>query len=446
MSDRYSQLVNLPVAGDLAKRIGLPKPVPLDRYEPGDPLIKGRVLLGGAGRVAAAIARVLAEADVDSATALDDPVRDVVAEAGLDAAVFNPQAPADQRFKALVFDATVIENTKDLVELQRFFYPTVGRVRPSGRVVVFGTPPADAGAAATAQRALEGFTRSLGKEIGKGSAVQLVYVAPGAEDQIASTLRFLLSPRSAYVSGQVIHVTKSERHPAGVDWERPLAGRTALVTGASRGIGASIAETLERDGATVVRLDMPGTGVDIELDITADDAPAVIAERCADGLDILVHNAGITKDRTLAKMPEDRWQQVLDVNLIAQERINEVAVDLLREDGRIVCVSSMSGIAGNAGQTNYATSKAGVIGMVQALAPTLPRGITINAVAPGFIETQMTAAMPIPVREAGRRMNSMRQGGQPVDVAETIAWFASPASAGVTGNVVRVCGQSLLGA
>jgi 3-oxoacyl-[acyl-carrier protein] reductase len=448
MSDRYSQVVNLPVAGGLAKRIGLPTPVQLDRYRPGEPLIKGRVLLAGAGRVAGAAARVLAEADVDSATALDDPVRTVVAGAGLDAAVFNPLAPAEQRFKALVFDATGIASAKALVELQRFFYPTVSRVRASGRVVVLGTPPADCGevAEATAQRALEGFTRSLAKEIGKGSTVQLVYVEPGAEDQIDSTLRFLLSPRSAYVSAQVIHVTKTDRHPAGVDWERPLAGRTALVTGASRGIGASIAETLERDGATVIRLDMPGTGADIELDITADDAPAVIAERCAEGLDVLVHNAGITKDRTLAKMPEERWQQVLDVNLIAQERIDEVAVGLLREDGRIVCVSSMSGIAGNAGQTNYATSKAGVIGMVQALAPALERGITINAVAPGFIETQMTAAMPIPVREAGRRMNSMRQGGLPVDVAETIAWFASPASAGLNGNVVRVCGQSLIGA
>ncbi len=446
MSDRYSQLVNLPVAGDLAKRIGLPKPVQLDRYRPGDPLIQGRVLLGGAGRVAKAAAEVLRDADADSATALDDPVRALAAEAGLDAAVFNPEAPADQRFKALVFDATGIERAADLVELQRFFYPTASRVRPSGRVVVFGAPPVGDIAADTAQRALEGFTRSLAKEIGKGSTVQLVYVAPGAEDQIASTLRFLLSPRSAYVSAQVVHVTPSDRHPA-IDWERPLAGRAALVTGASRGIGASIAETLERDGARVTRLDMPGTGADIELDITADDAPDVIAERCAEGLDILVHNAGITKDRTLAKMPEDRWQQVLDVNLVAQERINAVAIDLLREDGRIVCVSSMSGIAGNAGQTNYATSKAGVIGLVQATAPVVAeRNITINAVAPGFIETQMTAAMPIGVREAGRRMNSLRQGGLPVDVAETIAWFASPASAGVNGNVVRVCGQSLLGA
>ena len=119
----------------------------------------------------------------------------------------------------------------------------------------------------------------------------------------------------------------------------------------------------------------------------------------------------------------------------------------MRENGRIVCVSSISGIAGNAGQTNYSTSKAGVIGIVQSWAPALAkRGVTINAVAPGFIETQMTAAMPLATREAGRRMNSLAQGGLPVDVAETIAWFASPGSAGVTGNVVRVCGQSLLGA
>jgi 3-oxoacyl-[acyl-carrier protein] reductase len=99
------------------------------------------------------------------------------------------------------------------------------------------------------------------------------------------------------------------------------------------------------------------------------------------------------------------------------------------------------------GQTNYAMSKAGVIGMVQSMAKVVgPKSITINAVAPGFIETQMTAAIPFAIREAGRRMNSMSQGGLPVDVAETIAWYASPASAGLNGNIVRVCGQSLLGA
>jgi 3-oxoacyl-[acyl-carrier protein] reductase len=235
--------------------------------------------------------------------------------------------------------------------------------------------------------------------------------------------------------------------------------RRALVTGAARGIGAAIAATHARDGARVVGLDVPALGDElraaagedaIELDITDPGAPAAIAVRFGKGgLDVLVHNAGVTRDRTIAKMPEDRWQSLMDINLSAEERINDALIDggVLSDDGRIVCVSSLSGIAGNAGQTNYATSKAGVIGMVEALAPELARrGQTINAVAPGFIETKMTAEMPIALREAGRRMNSLRQGGLPVDVAETVAWLASPASAGVNGNVVRVCGQSLLGA
>ena len=148
-------------------------------------------------------------------------------------------------------------------------------------------------------------------------------------------------------------------------------------------------------------------------------------------------------------MPEERWQTLMEINLSSEERINDELLSrkLLRENGRIVCVSSMSGIAGNSGQTNYATSKAGVIGMVEAMAPELAkRKATINAVAPGFIETQMTAAMPLATREAGRRMSSLAQGGLPVDVAETIGWFAQGPSAGVNGNVVRVDGQNLLGA
>ena len=140
----------------------------------------------------------------------------------------------------------------------------------------------------------------------------------------------------------------------------------------------------------------------------------------------------------------------MEINLSSEERINDalLAAGRIRRNGRVICVSSIAGIAGNGGQTNYATSKAGVIGMVQALAPVLAaeHGVTINAVAPGFIETQMTAAIPFAIREAGRRMNSLLQGGLPVDVAETIAWFASPASGSLNGNVVRVCGQSLLGA
>jgi len=330
---------------------------------------------------------------------------------------------------------------------------------------VLGTPPAEAGSARahTAQRALEGFTRSLAKEIGgRGATAQLVLVANGGEEQLESTLRFLLSPRSAYVSGQVVRVGAGVAPIPEIDWERPLEGRNALVTGASRGIGAAIAETLAADGAEVVGLDIPQAAEDlrkvaektggaepIELDIIAEDAPERIAARLADGVDVVVHNAGVTKDRTIAKMPEERWATLMEINLSSEERINDALLDanLLADNGRIVCVSSMSGIAGNSGQTNYAASKAGVIGMVEALAPELARRqATINAVAPGFIETQMTAAMPIGVREAGRRMSSLAQGGLPVDVAEAIAWLASPASTGVNGNTVRVCGQNLLGA
>jgi 3-oxoacyl-[acyl-carrier protein] reductase len=310
---------------------------------------------------------------------------------------------------------------------------------------------------------LEGFTRSLAKEIGgRGATAQLVYVAKGAEDQLDSTLRFLLSPRSAYVSGQVVHASKGVAPTPAIDWERPLAGKVALVTGASRGIGAAIAATLARDGAEVVGLDIPqavddlravtdaiGGAHPIGLDITAEDAPEKIAAHFKDGVDIVVHNAGVTKDRTIAKMPEERWAQLMEINLSSEERINDALLDgkRLNPNGRIVCVSSMSGIAGNSGQTNYAASKAGVIGMVESMAPQLAKQkATINAVAPGFIETKMTGAMPIGPREAGRRLSSLSQGGLPVDVAETIAWFASPASTGVNGNTVRVCGQSLLGA
>jgi len=441
MADRYSQVVNAPLVGTLAKQLGLPQPVSLDRYSEGQPVVAGPVLYDGApaGRLGKAVAAIL-----DSIKA--------------------ERAGAEGMAKALVFDATGIADSTELVELQRFFYPAIGRLQRSGRVVVLGTPPEEAGSvpAQIAQRALEGFTRSLGKEIGgRGSTAQLVYVEPGAEDQLESTLRFFLSPKSSYVSGQVVRIGKGVSAMPKIDWTQPLAGKVALVTGASRGIGAAIADTLARDGAEVVGLDIPQMSADlravteaiggrsIEIDITADDAPEVIASELADGVDIVVHNAGVTKDRTLAKMPEERWAQLMEINLSSEERINDELLGgkLLNGNGRIVGVSSMAGIAGNNGQTNYAASKAGVIGMVEAMAPELAkRKATINAVAPGFIETQMTAAMPIGPREAGRRLSSLSQGGLPVDVAETIAWFAGPASTGVNGNTVRVCGQSLLGA
>ena len=469
MSDRYQQLVNTPIGKIVSKQIGLPAPVKLERCERGQPVISGPVLLGTApgARLAASITKVLANIGAEVHTSLDDDVRSAAAAAGVNAHVFNPEAaPEDHSFKALVFDASGIADSSQLREAYAFFHPTIRRVRSSGRVIVLGTAPeeADSPRQSTAQRALEGFVRSLAKEVRRGATAQLVYVGSQAEDQIESTLRFYLSPKSAYVSGQVVRIGAGALTVDGLDWERPLAGKVALVTGASRGIGRAIAQVLARDGAHVVGLDVPALERELEetigeldgstlvLDITHDDAPARIADHLLEnhgGIDVVVHNAGVTRDRTLGRMLAEQWDVVIAVNLTAQERIDEelLARQALRENGRIVCVSSMSGIAGNAGQTNYAASKAGVIGMVHALAPVLAeRRATINAVAPGFIETQMTAAMPIATREAGRRMNSLAQGGLPVDVAEAIAWYASPASGAINGTVVRVCGQSLVGA
>jgi 3-oxoacyl-[acyl-carrier protein] reductase len=392
---------------------------------------------------------------------LEDTIGSILKAAGIEV------HDNEERLGALVFDATGTDSPERLRELYDFFHPRIRSIAASGRVVVLGTPPEDTASprAAIAQRALEGFTRSVGKELKRGATVQLVYVAHGAEDGIESTLRFLLSAKSAYVSAQVVRIGVN---PAPVecpdDWQTPLAGKVALVTGASRGIGASIAEVLARDGAYPVVLDVPPQGGELsevanrvggstlQLDITAPEAPTKLVEYLRErrgGVDIVVHNAGITRDKTLAKMTDAQWDAVLAVNLASQLRINDALLEsgLLRTGGRIIGVSSIAGIAGNVGQTNYGASKAGVIGMVNAYAPVLAeRGATINAVAPGFIETRMTAAVPLFIREAGRRMNSMSQGGLPIDVAETIAWYANPASGAVNGNVVRVCGQSLLGA
>jgi 3-oxoacyl-[acyl-carrier protein] reductase len=469
MADRYQQLINTPVGKILSKQIGLPAPTPLKRFEPGEPVIDGTVLLGAASgsTLTPAIAKVLAAIEAKVRTPLQGEARQAAADAGVEAGIFNPEVASEEdKFKGLVFDASGISGSAELVQAWAFFRPTVRRVRANGRVIVLGRPPEECEdpREAVAQRALEGLTRSIGKEVRRGSTSQLIYVAAGAEGQLESTLRFFLSTKSAYVSGQVARIGAAVAPWEAVDWERPLAGKVALVTGASRGIGESIAEVLARDGAHVVGVDVPAQeqpldgvtgrlgGSAVTLDITDSDAPATIATHLLEnhgGVDVVIHNAGVTRDKTLGRMSEDLWRMVIDINLIAPQRIDRELFerDAVRENGRVVCVSSISGIAGNAGQTNYSTSKAGIIGIVQAFArPLSERGATINAVAPGFIETQMTAAMPIATREAGRRMNSLQQGGLPVDVAETIAWFANPASAGVTGNIVRVCGQSLIGA
>lgn len=438
----YAQLISSAPGSFLAKQFGLPQPEKLRRYQPGEPALPGPLLVGGNGRLVEPIRSLLS----------DYPIAD----------------PADTSFGGLVFDATGITDSAGLEQLFTFFQPAIRNLAPSGRVVVLGTTPEDASSVdeRIAQRALEGFTRSLAKELRRGATAQLVYVSPKASTGLSgaeSTLRFLLSAKSAFVDGQVIRIGEGDA-TAPASWDKPLAGKVAVVTGAARGIGATIAEVLARDGATVVAADVPAAGealaqtankvggTALALDVTAPDAGDKLAAHLLErhgGADIIVHNAGITRDKLLANMDDARWNAVIGVNLVAPQKITDVLVEkgALKEGGRVVDVSSIAGIAGNRGQTNYGASKAGVIGLVQATAPVLAeKSITINAVAPGFIETAMTAAIPVATREGGRLMSSLQQGGETVDVAETVAWFASPASSAVTGQVVRVCGQSMLGA
>jgi 3-oxoacyl-[acyl-carrier protein] reductase len=403
---------------------GLPTAAPLTRTGPAMP---GPVVLAGSGRLGETLAAITADAS----------------------------ARTDDRVAALVYDATELSSPADLRGLYEFIHARIRDLAPSGRVLIIGDAIAGA-----APAALEGFTRSLGKELRAGGTSQLLRVAPGAEDWIESPVRFLLSPRSAYISGQVI-VVEPGRVPGPTDQNSSLSGKKAAVTGAARGIGAAIAGVLAAAGAQVICVDLPAQagplgeladrigGTAVPLDIT----DVITTTRTLSGmgpLDAFVHNAGITRDRTIAAMRPDEWDPVLAVNLGAVVEISEALTTdraLLNDGGSVVCVSSITGIAGNRGQTNYGASKAGIIGMVRALAPRLAeRGARINAVAPGFIESEMTARMPLLAREVGRRMNSLGQAGLPIDVAEAVGWLAAPGAAGVTGQVLRVCGQSLLGA
>ncbi|BBY18339.1 3-oxoacyl-ACP reductase [Mycolicibacterium litorale] len=451
-SDIYTQIVHSGPGSFLAKQLGVPQPETLRRYRPGEPPLPGALLIAGEGRIV-------------------EPLRAALAE-DYDVVANNIGGRWADTFGGLVYDATGITEPEGLKGLYEFFTPLLRNLTPNARLVVIGTDPDEASSPheQIVQRALEGFTRSLAKELRRGATASLVYVSPQAKTAatgLESTMRFILSGKSAYVDGQVYRVGPDDAAPP-ADWDKPLAGKVAVVTGAARGIGATIAEVFARDGAAVVAVDMKAPegatdelakvaekvgGTALTLDVTAPDAVDKIAahvrEHHGGKLDILVNNAGITRDKLLANMDEGRWDSVIAVNLLAPLRLTEGLVDngVLGEGGRVVGLSSMAGIAGNRGQTNYATTKAGMIGLTDALADKLrEKGITINAVAPGFIETKMTEAIPFATREVGRRLNSLYQGGQPVDVAETIAYFASPASNAVTGNTIRVCGQAMLGA
>jgi 3-oxoacyl-[acyl-carrier protein] reductase len=438
IEDKYLNFVNSSLGKTLSSKLGLPQPVILDRYEKGQPIVDGNLLIG-----------------TSAGSVFLNEINNVFIDT-------KKGSSESEKIKAVVYDASGIKNSTELVQLYNYFNPIARKIQKSGKIVVVGLTPSSVSSIdqKIAQRALLGFVKAVGKEFGKGITCNLIYAEANAGENIKSSLQFFASNRSAFVSGQFVEIKAGINGNA--SWEEPLKGKNVLITGAARGIGKAIAEIISRDGAKVVVVDVPQAenelkevaksldGDYLPLDITSPDAAQKIAEKYSSTpLDILIHNAGITRDKKLANMKPELWNMVIDINLSSQERINSELIEkgILSSGAKILTISSVSGIAGNKGQTNYATSKAGVIGLIESYSPVYAeKGITINAVAPGFIETKMTAAMPFGIREGARRLSALSQGGLPEDVAETIGWLVSPASQGINGQLVRVCGLALVGA
>lgn len=245
-----------------------------------------------------------------------------------------------------------------------------------------------------------------------------------------------------------------------------LKGEIALVTGASRGIGMAIAKTLGTQGAFVIgtatteagaeRISeaLAGTGIEgfgAALDVADSHSVNALFERLSSDTHnptILVNNAGITRDNLLARMSEEEWESVLNTDLTSLFRVCRASVRYLMKarHGRIINITSVVGATGNAGQSNYAAAKAGIIGFTRALARELAgRGVTVNAVAPGFIDTDMTANLSQKQREQLLDGIPMNRLGTPEDIAAAVAFLASPAAAYITGETLHVNGGMYMG-
>ncbi|MGD0166949.1 MAG: 3-oxoacyl-[acyl-carrier-protein] reductase [Gaiellaceae bacterium] len=232
-----------------------------------------------------------------------------------------------------------------------------------------------------------------------------------------------------------------------------LAGKRALVTGAARGIGRAIANELAAAGAEVLCCDLPGTaeteeaarevgGRALYADVTkAGEVEKLIEE--AGEIDILVNNAGTTRDGLLARMSEEDWRAVIDINLTSVFLMCHAAIRgmMKRRSGSIVNLSSVVGLHGNFGQTNYSASKAGIIGFTKSLAREAgSRGVRVNAVAPGYVETRLTDVLPDEVKQKMLAATSLGRFGQPEDIAGAVRFLCSDAAAFITGEVLVVDG------
>lgn len=362
---------------------------------------------------------------------------------------------------ARIVDGRNVSNPAALKALYNELQEGIRTVGPNGKVLFCSVQPELITEVhhSTYQRALEGISRSLAKELGaRGTTVNLLKLPPNVDLKNYSTIKeFFTSGRSAFISGQA--VSANEATSAG----RELSEKVCVVTGGAGGIGSATVKRLASEGATVIIADIPQMEERassllsekvsfLAADLTNEDARKQLLDSIKEKfgrIDVLINNAGITRDKTLKNMPEHYWDQVIAINLTAVINLTEDALSmgLIPEGGRIISTSSISGIAGNFGQTNYTATKAALIGYSASRSKELKaQGITVNAIAPGYIETDMVKTMPLMTRIFAERLTSLAQAGKPEDIAEAMAFLAHPGAQSINGQVLRVCGGSFLGA
>ncbi len=441
--DRLVSMAAHPWGRRLLSGLGLPQPVALRRVAGGT----RPDALSGLHGVVTALAGGAAAGSGHSKDLVD-------AIASMGGQVMpGPVWSAQARVDFAVVDARGVAQVTDLARLRSFLQPLLRQLSRQAKVLLIADALPSADARSVVRCGLEGFVRSLAKEIGRnGSTANLLAVEEPSADGLRHALRFFLSGRSTYVSGQSLELR------GGAVGDRRLG--QVLVTGAARGLGRATAQRLHEEGFGLLLVDVPAAQDALQslatalgaralaLDITSPQAgDAILAALGTEKLSGVVHNAGITRDRLLRNMKGSEWDAVLAVNLQAIQAIDARldAANAWAPSAREVLLSSINGIAGAAGQTNYSFTKAAVRGYAQFRSHQRP-DLIVNAIAPGFIETEMTAKIPLLMREVGRRMNSLSQAGQPRDVAEAACFFLSPEAAGLRGQTLRVCGQAIVGA